>query len=682
MALKTTKDKLLDHLFQEDIDEDNKKAPPTASTRIRSQCAALVAALMECAPHYVRCIKSNDAKRPLTIDAGRVKHQVQYLGLVENIKVRRAGFAYRAEYHRFLERFGILSPLTYPEWRGSDKDGCRTILKHIAAGNLIPGLSKEEAQLGASKVFVQKPETYFALERLLEVRRGDFVARIQRAWRKHASQKEYTVLCSFMARLYRQNGKMRRRDSIFRPFTGDYLVEMDAGVVGAVREGIFRIIDYYDETENIVFADASCGLVGPKMGSGPLGGSSSSSGSGSAPTCKDWGVDRVLVVVTNKALYLCQVHPLAPTWRQSEPRPKDHSDKPHPVVTLRRRVLVAGKEKGQGSRQLCVLSGAGLSKLADETLVLKVRPHAALPQPVINHWVPDASQPACFATGEKFTFFNRRHHCRVCGHIFCDRACDTLQAVPDLGHYQPVRVCDACRGVESSDASEDLLLLSARRTELTSVLRSAWAKCPFRAKEAGQGDGGMPISFQNSTKLDNSNAGGALSRRPGEEVIVTELARGAALVPGFGVSLAINGPKLVVASAQGLPHDVAEEKQRRQVQRQKAAAERRRREDAARRERSAVREEARERERLQRLAEKKARKREEKEAKRAQEEGAAAASAAKASAGGGGRKFGSVGAAAAGAGAGVGGSTASAGGGAGSELAARMAKMRARAGGD
>lgn len=78
-----------------------------ASSRIRSQCAALVAALMKCSPHYVRCIKSNDQRQPLRIDSERVKHQVKYLGLVENIKVRRAGFAYRAEYHRFLDRRAI-----------------------------------------------------------------------------------------------------------------------------------------------------------------------------------------------------------------------------------------------------------------------------------------------------------------------------------------------------------------------------------------------------------------------------------------------------------------------------------------------------------------------------------------------------------------------------------------------
>lgn len=34
----------------------------------------------------------------------RVKHQVEYLGLRENIRVRRAGYAYRRVFQKFLHR--------------------------------------------------------------------------------------------------------------------------------------------------------------------------------------------------------------------------------------------------------------------------------------------------------------------------------------------------------------------------------------------------------------------------------------------------------------------------------------------------------------------------------------------------------------------------------------------------
>ena len=55
-------------------------------------------------PFYVRCIKPNEVKSPVVFDEERVTHQVRYLGLVENILVRRAGFAHRQRYDKFLKR--------------------------------------------------------------------------------------------------------------------------------------------------------------------------------------------------------------------------------------------------------------------------------------------------------------------------------------------------------------------------------------------------------------------------------------------------------------------------------------------------------------------------------------------------------------------------------------------------
>lgn len=65
-------------------------------------CVKLVLDLQE--PYYVRCIKPNELKSPMLFDEARCQHQVAYLGLLENVRVRRAGFAYRQPYERFLQR--------------------------------------------------------------------------------------------------------------------------------------------------------------------------------------------------------------------------------------------------------------------------------------------------------------------------------------------------------------------------------------------------------------------------------------------------------------------------------------------------------------------------------------------------------------------------------------------------
>ena len=54
----------------------------------------------------MRCIKPNEIKSPSKFDDIRCQHQVLYLGLLENVRVRRAGFAFRAHYERFLQRYG------------------------------------------------------------------------------------------------------------------------------------------------------------------------------------------------------------------------------------------------------------------------------------------------------------------------------------------------------------------------------------------------------------------------------------------------------------------------------------------------------------------------------------------------------------------------------------------------
>jgi myosin-1 len=82
-------------LFPDRVDPNSKRRPPTAGDKIKTSCNALVSKLMQCHPSYIRTIKPNDNKSSSEYDKGRVLHQVKYLGLCENIRVRRAGFAYR-----------------------------------------------------------------------------------------------------------------------------------------------------------------------------------------------------------------------------------------------------------------------------------------------------------------------------------------------------------------------------------------------------------------------------------------------------------------------------------------------------------------------------------------------------------------------------------------------------------
>ncbi|KNC50190.1 uncharacterized protein AMSG_06335 [Thecamonas trahens ATCC 50062] len=58
-------------------------------------------------------------------------------------------------------------------------------------------------------------------------------------------------------------------------------------------------------------------------------------------------------------------------------------------------------------------------------------------------WVSDSERPSCFGCHDGFTFFKRRHHCRVCGEVFCSTCChDRLPIIRDAPDR--IRVCDGC----------------------------------------------------------------------------------------------------------------------------------------------------------------------------------------------------------------------------------------------
>jgi myosin-1 len=80
------------------------KRPLTVGTMFKSSIIGLIKNLSSKSPFYVRCIKPNEQKSSDTFDYDRVKTQVLYLGLLENVRVRRAGFAYRTSYEKFLQR--------------------------------------------------------------------------------------------------------------------------------------------------------------------------------------------------------------------------------------------------------------------------------------------------------------------------------------------------------------------------------------------------------------------------------------------------------------------------------------------------------------------------------------------------------------------------------------------------
>jgi myosin I len=242
-------------LFPQQVDQDNRRQPPTAGDRIRSSANELVATLMKCQPSYIRTIKPNENKSPTEYNVPNVLHQIKYLGLQENVRIRRAGFAYRQSFEKFVDRFFLLSPATSYAgeyiWTGSYEAATKQILKDTS----IP---QEEWQLGVTKAFIKSPETLFALEHMRDrywhnmatriqrmwraylAYRAESATRIQRFWRKKRTGAEFLQLRDQGQRVL-GGRKERRRYSLLgsRRFLGDYLgINASSGPGSHIRNAI------------------------------------------------------------------------------------------------------------------------------------------------------------------------------------------------------------------------------------------------------------------------------------------------------------------------------------------------------------------------------------------------------------------------------------------------------------
>ncbi|KAF9469833.1 microfilament motor [Collybia nuda] len=322
----------LQTLFPDRPDPNSKKRPPTAGDRIKSSASALVDNLMKARPSYIRTIKPNQNRSSSEYDVKAILHQIKYLGLQENIRVRRAGFAYRNTFEKMVERFYLLSPKTSYAgeyiWHGDAKSGCEQMLKDT-------GIAKDEWQMGVTKAFIKNPETLFALETMRDRYWHNMAARIQRAFRNYM---RYKHECARRIQRFWKNNKEglayaqvreyghqilagrkeRRRFSLlsYRRFMGDYL---DVNGKSALGEELAR----------------ACGIGESATFSGRIQLLVSKLGRSSKPSPR-------FLVVTHKA-----VHIIVTTSKEG-----------HAIYTLERKI------------PLVTIKSIGMSNLRDDWMTL------------------------------------------------------------------------------------------------------------------------------------------------------------------------------------------------------------------------------------------------------------------------------------------------------------------------
>jgi len=224
--------------------------PVTAGSNFKTQVQTLMDTLSRCMPHYIRCIKPNELKKAAVFDDEMNLHQIRYLGLLENVRVRRAGFAFRQTFDRFVARYKMLCKQTWPSSAGMPAtQACRAIMQELSISE------GQQFQMGKSKIFVRQPVSLFTLEELRERKLHQLATLIQSIYRSYRARKWAREMREKSLGLFGRN-KLRRRASVRRYYVGDYLRLAESPL-------IVKLLQKYKETgvggvrggSTVLFAD-------------------------------------------------------------------------------------------------------------------------------------------------------------------------------------------------------------------------------------------------------------------------------------------------------------------------------------------------------------------------------------------------------------------------------------------
>lgn len=66
-----------------------------------------------------------------------------------------------------------------------------------------------------------------------------------------------------------------------------------------------------------------------------------------------------------------------------------------------------------------------------------------------SDWIEDNEAQVCMICQKEFTLFNRRHHCRRCGRVLCDKCAPKSYYAEQNGQDRLCLVCDAVMELEA-----------------------------------------------------------------------------------------------------------------------------------------------------------------------------------------------------------------------------------------
>lgn len=126
--------------------KERKKTFQTMAMMHRKSLNSLMGMLNATYPHFIRCLVPNETKTPGKVQAELILHQLRCNGVLEGIRIVRAGFPNRIAYADFVQRYKILAASAIPAGFIEAKEASQLIITHLE-------LTDDQAKFGNTKVF-------------------------------------------------------------------------------------------------------------------------------------------------------------------------------------------------------------------------------------------------------------------------------------------------------------------------------------------------------------------------------------------------------------------------------------------------------------------------------------------------------------------------------------------------
>ncbi|KDO26276.1 hypothetical protein SPRG_08351 [Saprolegnia parasitica CBS 223.65] len=193
----------------------------SVSAQFKSQLDELIGVIGSTQARYIRCVKSNDTAEPRCLHKARVVQQLRSGGVLEAVRIARAGYAVRVDHASFVEQFGFVLPSSprkatvLPIKTKCERIAATLLLEcgdHTdVAKRVLSALTYDRAafqdacgragfQLGVSKIFFRK-EVYNTLRLRRRQKLSASATHIQRVYRGYRAAKAYAIARAAIAAL-------------------------------------------------------------------------------------------------------------------------------------------------------------------------------------------------------------------------------------------------------------------------------------------------------------------------------------------------------------------------------------------------------------------------------------------------------------------------------------------------